>query len=96
MSAPVSSFRGYKAIGEVIERMTTLAEGLKTNRREVCTTMTLLRRDLDLLQRWPKAAALYEVFTVDGVTSWRGFTLRADRTAPRYDKPWLTSLRGAE
>jgi hypothetical protein len=92
VSAPVSSFRGYHAIGEVIARMTTLADWLKANRPEVCT-ITLRRRDLDLLQRWPKAAALYAIFTVDGVTSWRGFTLRADRTGPRYEKPWLKTLK---
>lgn len=92
MSAPASTFRGYHAIGEVITRMTTLADGLKAANRADVRAMTLRRRDLDLLQRWPKAAALYEVFTVDGVTSWRGYTLRADRTAPRYDKPWLQNL----
>lgn len=83
MNAAVSTFRGFHGIGEVIERMEPLGNWLQAFKPET-KVLTLRRRDLDLLQRWPKAAALYHVYTVDGVTHWRGFVLRADASPPRY------------
>lgn len=86
MGGTASTFRGYNAIAEVIGRVTPLADFLSLNRPTV-TTITLRRRDLDLIQRWPKAAALHHIFTNEGVTYWRGFILRHDHTAPRYELP---------
>jgi len=81
-----SSFRGYRAIQEVVARMEKLADWFAAYRPEV-KAMTLTRRDLDLLQRWPKAAALFHIYTLPGGgTHWRGFTLLPDKSPPRYEK----------
>jgi hypothetical protein len=86
MSGTTSSrFRGYRAVGEVVERMKPLAEWHKANRPDI-QVMTLRRRDLDVLQRWPEAASQFGVANNGGATYWRGFELRADRTAPRRDR----------
>jgi hypothetical protein len=88
VTTPASqTFRGYRAITEVVERMTALADWFQQYRPD-CKVMTLARRDLDLLQRWPKAAAIHHVHTntATGLTYWRGFELRADKTPPRYDR----------
>ncbi len=54
-----------------------------------CTVLTLAHRDLDLLQRYPESAfALHGIVTANGITSWRGFELRADRTRTRYPPPF--------
>jgi hypothetical protein len=81
-----SLFRGYAAIREVLERIQPLAQWYKVHRPEA-RVLTLRRRDIDLLQRWPQAARIHEIFTHEGVTSWRGFTLRADKSPPRYAPP---------
>lgn len=83
ISAP--TFRGYRAIAEVVERMQPLAEWLGAHREER-GVMTLRRRDLDLLRRWPKAASLYQIYTTNDTTWWRGFELRADKSPCRYSK----------
>jgi hypothetical protein len=49
-----------------------------------CRVLTLRRRDLDLILRWPAAASFQEINVVDGVAWWRGFVLRADKSATRY------------
>lgn len=85
MTGGDTSFRGNRAITEVIARMEHLAQWFQTYRPDI-KVLTLRRRDLDLLQRWPKAAALHHIFTTDHVTYWRGFTLRADSTERRYEK----------
>jgi hypothetical protein len=85
-AANTSTFRGYRAISDVVERMRPLADWLELN-APTCHVMTLARRDLDLLQRWPEAAAVHQIHTNhDRVTYWRGFELRADKTASRYEK----------
>lgn len=78
-----STFRGYHAINEVVERMKPLAEWLDAHRR-AGSVLTLRRRDLDLLRRWPKAADLFGIYTTGAKTWWRGFELRADHSPPRY------------
>ncbi len=83
-AAANQTFRGYHSITEVVERMATLADWMQAN-KPACRAITLRRSDLDLLQRWPKAAALHQIFTNEGVTYWRGFTLRADKSPPRYE-----------
>jgi hypothetical protein len=82
---PVQTFRGYHSIAEVIERLQPLGDWLRTHRR-ACGVLTLRRRDLDLLQRWPQAAHLHGITTTNGITWWRGFELRADPSASRYAK----------
>jgi len=78
-----STFRGYHAITEVVERMKPLAEWLDTNRKD-CGVLTVRRRDLDLLRRWPKAADLFGIYTIGEKTWWRGFELRPDNSPHRY------------
>jgi hypothetical protein len=85
MTAHSVAFRGYHAIADVIESMAPLANWLTANRPTV-KVLTLRRRDLDLIQRWPQAATLHGIFTVQGVTHWRGFTLRSDGTRTRYER----------
>lgn len=77
--------RGSRAIAEVIERMNPLADWLSVHKPE-CRVLTLRRRDLDLLLRWPAASAHQQIHIIDGVAWWRGLILRADKTAPRYNQ----------
>lgn len=79
------TFRGYRAITEVIERLQPLADWYASY-RPTTRIITLRRRDLDLLQRWPKAAALHEVYTTDGRTYWRGHLLQGDSSPTRYPR----------
>lgn len=81
----ISTFRGYRAIAELIERMQPLAEWCLAH-RPACKVLTLRRRDFDLVRRWPRAAEVLGIFTVNGSTSWRGFELRPDNGQPRYSK----------
>lgn len=77
MNTPApDSFRGSRAVAEVIARIGPLAERLNPNQSKV---ITLARRDLDVLRRYRAAAqALHDVTTSDaGVTYWRGFELRS-------------------
>jgi len=79
MNTPApDSFRGSRAVADVIARLAPLAERLQPNRSKV---ITLSRHDLDVLRRYPAAAqALHDVTTSDGgVTYWRGFELRSAR-----------------
>jgi hypothetical protein len=85
VNTPASQpFRGYRAITDVVGRMTALANWLQQYRPD-CKVMTLTRRDLDLLRRWPDAAGAHDIHTntVTGITWWRGFELRADKTTTR-------------
>jgi hypothetical protein len=81
----ISTFRGYRAIAELIERMQPYAEWMNRNRPDY-KVLTVQRRDLDLVRRWPRAAGVLGIFTTNGSTLWRGFELRADKTATRYPK----------
>lgn len=83
MNVPASPlFRGSRAVADVIGRMKPLADHLKSF-HPTCMVLTLARRDLDTLRRYPDAARAAEVNTAAGCTFWRGFELRADRSAPR-------------
>lgn len=64
--------------------MQALADSLELNTS--CTTITLRRRDLDVLQRYAQAAAHLHVFTNNGVTYWRRFTLRANPGSRRSEQ----------
>jgi hypothetical protein len=87
MGAPANTFRGYYAIAEVLGRLIPLASWLAAHRPDV-KSITVARRDLDLIQRWPRAASLHDfVTTEDRVTYWRGFTLRPDNGPSRYEPP---------
>jgi len=86
VTARSNTFRGYHAISEVVDSMAPLANWLTVN-RPTLKVLTLRRRDLDLLQRWPQAATLHGIFTTGGVTHWRGFTLQADGSEARYERP---------
>lgn len=80
-------FRGYRAIEDVVARMKPLAEWHKLNRPDI-KVLTLHRRDLDVIQRWPETGRLFEINTNNGITYWRGFELRADKTPSRYRDPF--------
>jgi hypothetical protein len=76
-------FRGARSLESVIERMKPLADWLQSFRPE-CKVMTISRRDLETLRRYPEAAnALYNIVTnPKGVTYWRDFELRAEPSTP--------------
>jgi hypothetical protein len=76
------TFRGFLAIGEVVERMKPLAEHQKKYHQT--EYLTLFRKDFDLLARWPKAAELHGVSQQGGVLVFMGFKLRFDKTEKRY------------
>ena len=78
-------FRGFATVKDVVQRMGTLADWLTTHRPD-CHTLTVRRRDFELLKRWPASAAQFQIFTNDGVTYWRGFTLRPDHVASPRDE----------
>ncbi len=75
--------RATLAVGEIVDRMQPLVDFLKTN-RHVCATITLARRDWDLIVHWPATAAAYGFQVTKGVVTWNGFSLRADNSVPRY------------
>lgn len=86
MASADSPFRGYKSIERIVARMRPLAATLRRY-RPTCTQITLARADLDLLQRWPKAARLFQIYQrEDGSVHWEEFTLHGDSSAPRYNK----------
>lgn len=81
-----SYFRGYHAIKEVIEYLQPLAEWMEKHKPNV-KTLTLKRQDFDLLQRWPKAASMFEVQQEAGKSlRYHGFALKFDKKPPRYDQ----------
>jgi hypothetical protein len=91
MNTPASdSFRGSRAVTEVIARVGLLADHLQSLRPN-CTVITLRASDLDVLRRYPQAAsALFNVVTNNGSTYWRNFELRADRfgkSSTRFEAP---------
>lgn len=84
--AEPSSFRGYWAIKEAVDRMAPLAMWFKTNRPSA-RAMTLDGRDFDLIKRWPKAAEIHKVaFHEDGRMFYEGFELRRDHKPERYPR----------
>jgi len=86
MNAAVSdAFRGSRAIADVVARLAPLGNWLSVHKPE-CHVLTMRRRDLDLLLRYPKAAAQQNVHIVDGVAWWRGLELRPDKTPGRYEQ----------
>lgn len=79
-----SPFRGYASIREVVERMGPMGVWMEKFKPE-CKHLTLKRRDFDLLERWPKAAALFEIQkTPDGGLYWKSFRLYPDTGPSRY------------
>lgn len=63
MSAP--TFRGYRAIEEVLQRARPLCEWFQKNRPE-CRSIRLAPKDFDLIVRWPKAAGLHGLVVAEG------------------------------
>lgn len=86
MGARESTFRGYWSIAAVMEDAKELGEWM-TQFRPSCKTITLKRTNLDLICRWPKAAAMFEIEFYGEVVMWKGFVLRADTGPSRYEKP---------
>lgn len=81
---PESYFRGLRGIQEIRDdKLRRLAEWMKAN-RPTCTTITLKRKDYDLIARYPKAASLAGFTVQDGVVTYEGFTLHWDKTPERY------------
>lgn len=77
MSVAPSSLRGYQKISEVLARLTPLATWYATY-RPTRHLITLTRRDLDVLHRFPEAAANEGIVIRDGHTYWRGFELKPE------------------
>lgn len=81
--AEATSFRGYWAIKEVLERMDPLVEWtkrFKAHQRHI----TLARKDYDLIRRWPKAAHVHQIECVGPETWYHGFELTYDGGPRRY------------
>lgn len=72
-------FRGARSLESVIERIKPLADWLQSFRPQ-CKVITVSRRDLETLRRYPETAnSLHNVVTnAEGITYWRGFELRAE------------------
>jgi len=81
-----SSFRGYWSIGELVERMVALAQHNERFRPDI-KHLTLDRRDIDLIRRWPKAATAHQITVSKAGCFWRGFELREKAGLGRYEKP---------
>ena len=70
--------------------MRPLAEFLTAFRPD-CRVLTLSKRDLETLRKYPEAAQRIHEFTISpttGVLYWRGFELHAEPTPPT-SKPQL-------
>lgn len=95
MNENVPQSRGYTSIQEVVAKMRPLAEWYAKNKPKI-TTLTLARKDYDLVARWPKAAELCDFYTANGELRYRWtdpvtknsktFTLTFDKTERRYEK----------
>lgn len=100
MTQEIPQLRGYHSILEVVERMKPVYDWYMRFKPEV-TRLTLVRKDYDLIARWPKAAELcdfikvgneirYRYFKRDEKT-YKDFTLAFDKKAPRYERDDLTA-----
>lgn len=81
-------FRGGRQIDDIVERMKPLAAWLQSFRPD-CKVMTVSRRDLETLCRYPEAAQMiYDITpSSDGALYWRGFELRAEPVPPNPKPP---------
>lgn len=92
MTSISSPFRGYASIREVAARVDRLVAWW----REQATILgagrdgvwiTIKRTDYDLIKRWPKAGKMLNFdYASDGSVWYRGFRLRPDTGAGRYEK----------
>lgn len=83
--AKESHFRGYWSIAELMLEVDALQVWMKQHKPH-CTTITLKRKDHDLLCRWPKAAALFDITVHGAVIMRQGFVLRPDSGPGRYEQ----------
>ena len=79
----LANLRGSVAVEDLIQRMSRLSEFLRDHKPGT-VTITLARRDWDLIVHWPATAAAYGFQVTKGVVTWNGFSLRADNSVPRY------------
>lgn len=85
MADQLSPFRGLSGITEIKTRMGRLSAHLKAFTPS-CKTLTLKRKDYDLIKRWPKAANLAG-FQINGDSIYfDGFELRYDKSPQRYER----------
>jgi hypothetical protein len=79
MSGPADSpFRGYSSIAEIVTRLRPLAEFYLSHKPDTLS-LTLARRDFDLIRRWPQAAEMHGFAVAqDGGLTWHGFVLLGD------------------
>lgn len=84
-------FRGFHAIKEVAQRLTPIVDHAKKFSPDM-TQVRLFAKDYDLVERWPKAAAMHG-FTFDGdAIFFHGMVLRSYDSVPRYKaklREWL-------
>ena len=83
--AEVPTFRGYWSIKEALERMAPLAEWTKKFKPQQ-RHLTLLRKDYDLIRRWPKAAHIHQIEVVGDEVWYQGLELTYDSGPKRYGK----------
>jgi hypothetical protein len=81
-----SLLRGYRGIGEIIEKMRPLMEWTRQFNPGQ-QHLRLARKDYDLIRRWPKAAHCHEITVLEsGEIWWRGLELVYDSGLSRYAK----------
>ena len=91
-----SSFRGYWAIREVIDRMDPLVDWTKQFKPQQ-RHVTLPRKDFDLIRRWPKAASVLNIDVHESDVMYKGLELTYDGGPRRYgerDLPQQTDIEG--
>jgi hypothetical protein len=72
---------GYAEIRTVVERMRGLADWMGKHRPDV-TSLTLWRSDLELISRYPKMAAQFQISVpAEGPPKWRKFALMSATAA---------------
>lgn len=79
----VANLRGSRAVADLVQRISPLSEFLRDHKPGTAT-ITLARLAWDLIVRWPATAAAHGFQVAKGVVTWKGFTLRAENSVPRY------------
>lgn len=68
----MSGAQGTKALSALLAHLTRLADWYSAY-KPACKTITISRRDYDLLRKYPLATTITEK---QGIAYWRGFQLR--------------------
>lgn len=79
-----NSFRGIQGIREIKSRISRLAQWNKKFRPDI-RTLTLARKDFDLIARWPKAAQVEGFDVTHNGVFFDGFQLNYSSGEGRYE-----------